>query len=400
MERQYIMSERAHFMCPNMNFGMLIELAGAYDGERFSAALDRLAQAHPFLRAVIAGEEGSDRLFYDVSDESRISPEVTDGKFDISEYESLMKKPRNIFEEGLLEVRVYKSPDSFEVLLFEHHLLTDGRGLLQLAEELADSYAEDRPVKYAEERLIADVSELPAGSELSGVSRLLVRRVNKQWKKEDHRVSYEEYADFVSRYNAKHRLEYKRYEVDDAEYQEMRKQCRDNGFTINDLLMAKMYIRTGAEKIIIAADIRDKLNIYNEGALGNYATAMGIVCRSKTADEVKKAGEVHKLVQKAIRDNRRLMQVLACYFAMEPTLLDAAAISGLGGFESRAASFVGGGMFGFAEPASYSITNLGKIENRNILSAVFLPPASPAAKLTLGVVTVNGKMSGCSSRCI
>lgn len=91
------------------------------------------------------------------------------------------------------------------------------------------------------------------------------------------------------------------------------------------------------------------------------------------------------------------MLVLACYFEMSPTLLDAAAISALGGFESKAGRFVGGGMFGFSNPSSYSITNLGKVENNNIKSMLFIPPASPAAKLTLGVVTLNGVMKACSS---
>ena len=54
-------------------------------------------------------------------------------------------------------------------------------------------------------------------------------------------------------------------------------------------------------------------------------------------------------------------------------------------------------MFGFSNPSSYSITNLGKVENQNIKSIMFIPPASPAAKLTLGVVTLNGIMRACSS---
>ena len=92
------------------------------------------------------------------------------------------------------------------------------------------------------------------------------------------------------------------------------------------------------------------------------------------------------------------MLVLACYFEMSPTLLDAAAISALGGFESKAGKFVGGSMFGFGQPKSYSITNLGKVKNENIKSIMFIPPASPAAKLTLGVVTLNGMMKACGSR--
>ena len=78
MQKQYILSERAHFMCPNMSFAVLIKLGGEYDSQRFSASLRQLAQAHPFLRAVVAYENGSDRLFFDVSDTSRISLTVSD----------------------------------------------------------------------------------------------------------------------------------------------------------------------------------------------------------------------------------------------------------------------------------------------------------------------------------
>ncbi|MCI5874363.1 MAG: hypothetical protein PUJ55_16640 [Clostridiales bacterium] len=91
------------------------------------------------------------------------------------------------------------------------------------------------------------------------------------------------------------------------------------------------------------------------------------------------------------------MTVLVCYAQMNPGLLDAAAISALGGFQSKAGTFVGGGMFGFGLGGGHSITNLGKLENNTIDSAIFIPPASTAIKKILGVLTVNGQMVICSS---
>lgn len=76
--------------------------------------------------------------------------------------------------------------------------------------------------------------------------------------------------------------------------------------------------------------------------LGNYATAMGIVCKSK------------------------------------------------------AAKFVGANMFGYEKRDGISITNLGSIHNPNIKEAIFIPPALPATIQTLGVLTVNDKMQLCS----
>lgn len=49
-------------------------------------------------------------------------------------------------------------------------------------------------------------------------------------------------------------------------------------------------------------------------------------------------------------------------------------------------------MFGFNPGTGVSLTNLGSIENKNLLSAVFIPPLSPSAKKVIGVLTTNGKM--------
>lgn len=86
------------------------------------------------------------------------------------------------------------------------------------------------------------------------------------------------------------------------------------------------------------------------------------------------------------------MLVLACYFTMEPTLIDAVAISSLGNFHSKAGKFAGDKMFGYATRNGYSVTNLGKIESDSIIEGFFIPPASPAMQKTWGVLTVNGNM--------
>lgn len=399
MKRQYLMSERAHFMCPNMHFGMVMELEKRYEKERVEETLYKMAEAHPFLKALIAYEEGTDKLYYKIMDESQISLLV---QSDISslwcDYKKVAEKEWDVFVNGLLKVYVYPRRDGMTVLFVAHHLLVDGRGLLEIAQEFADAYMGGITPTYVEEVLPESMEDLPPKSNLAGISKLLVKLANKQWVKENHTVSYEQYKSFVESYGKEHSVEYETYEVEAGEVAQMAKLCRENGFSMNDLLMAHMYLKTGTEKIIIAADIRSTLPMYKKGALGNYSTAMGIHCKSNANDVIELAKEVHKLVQKHLKNNRTLMLVLACYFEMAPTLLDAAAISALGGFESKAGAFVGQGMFGFGQMGSYSITNLGRVEHDSIKSLMFIPPASPAAKLTLGVVTLNGTMEVCSSR--
>lgn len=398
MERQYLVTERAHFMCPNMHFGMLVELRAEYDGNKIKETLEKMAKAHPFLRSVISYEEDGIRLYYDVKEESMVSLVEKESIDTIWEdYKSISKFEWNPFVNGLLKAYAYNNSGQTILLFVAHHLLGDGRCLLEIAKEFAECYVQNMEPKYVEETLIRTIDDLPEKSDLTGMSKLLVKRANKQWQTEGKRVGYEEYAAFVEKFAASHPVCLKEHSVSDEEFKKMVRLCKENGITLNDLLMAHMYIKTGTEKIIIAADLRKKLACYREGACGNYASAMGIVCKSKTTDVIKKAKEVHHIVRKQMSNNRKLMLVLACYFNMEPTLLDATAIAGMGGFESKAGAFVGGSMFGFSAPKSYSITNLGKIESESMLSAMFIPPASPAAKCTLGVVTVNDKMRLCTS---
>ena len=399
VKRQYLITERAHFMCPNMHFGMLMEIEKEYDKANVEATLNRMAEAHPFLKCLIAYENGTKQLYYKVTDLSKIDLVIKENISSLwVDYKNVSKQDWNVFENGLLKVYIYPQKLGMTLLFIAHHLLVDGRGLLEIAQEFANDYMGAIAPVYVEEALLESIDDLPQKSSLSGISKMLVNLANRQWEKENHAVSYEQYKRFVEEYSKKHPVEYGTYEVNDTTVAQMTQLCKTNGFSMNDLLMAHMYVQTGTEKIIIAADIRNIVSKYRKGALGNYSTAMGIHCKSKTTDVVEKAKEVHKLVQKHLKNNRKLMLVLACYFQMTPTLLDAAAISALGGFESKAGKFVGGSMFGFRQPKSYSITNLGKVLNDNIKSIMFIPPASPATKLTLGVVTLNGTMKACSSR--
>lgn len=393
------MTERTHYMCPNMHFGIVIEIDKMFDLIEVQKTLDRMAEAHPFLKSLIAQEEGTNKLYYRIMSTSQIMLFVRENEDTLWEdYQEVSSQGWNVFKEGLLKVFIYPKTEGIKVLFAIHHLLVDGRGALQIAEEFANDYVKQIHPVYVEEQLLESVNELPPKSALSGISKLLIKYANARWKKENHVVSHEQYYNFAMAYAKEHPVQHEMYTVDKDTVLQMNETCHENGFTMNDLLMAEMYQKVKTDKIIIASDIRNVIPNYHKGALGNYATAMGIVCKSKPADVTELAKKVHKIVKKHITNNQSRMLVLACYFEIDPTLLDAAAISALGGFESKAGRFVGEGMFHMGKPAAYSITNLGKLDNENMRSVMFIPPASPASKLTLGVVTLNGTMRLCSSK--
>lgn len=173
--------------------------------------------------------------------------------------------------------------------------------------------------------------------------------------------------------------------------------CKQNGVSVNDYLIAKMMLEDRTNKVVIAADIRNQTKCYRQGALGNYSTAFSVVVKKKEENIISLTKSVASIVSTICQHPQKEMLVLACYIHMQPELIDTVAISTLGDFESKAGAFIGKNMFGYGSQNGYSITNLGKIQSDVIANAIFIPPASPANKKTLGVLTVNGNMNICSA---
>lgn len=389
-------------MCPNMFFGIVISIHAAFERDILFKTCSAISEAHPFLRALLGHDE--DGYYYKITDENRVQlifkdVEVfgIDDEIIINEYDRLTKNEWDLRTEGMLKILVFRSGTKTILLFVFHHLLADGRGAFLLAEEFAKCYKNgDTPV-YVRENLISSKADMPRNSSLPFVSKLLVKRANKQWKKEKHVISYEEYIMLANKFLETDKIN-RTIKAESVEsFNEMVSNCHKRNISINDYLMARMYIDDKTDKIIIAYDLRDKLACYRKGALGNYSTAFSVVYKNRTDDVWKTAQDIHALVQKKISKPRDLYLVLQCYAELDGEVLDAAFAASRCGYESKAAQFIGSLFFGFAESRGYSITNLGKYDSDNIEEAAFLPPASPAIKKTLGVLTVNGKMFVCSS---
>lgn len=394
---QRIYTERAHLMCPDMFFGIAATIDSVSDNDRIIKAVDALSKAHPFLQSVLGHDEAG--YYYNNTNVNRIQVIIKDDAVSgiddpiiLREYNSLTKNEWDLRREGMLKILTLKNGDRTIFLFVFHHLLTDGRGALGLVEEFANCYKNSAVPDHVEEKLISSKDDMPENSTLSFVSRLLVNRANKQWKHEDHNLSYDEYLELANKYCGSDKIDRNvKIETADA-YKEMVEACHEHRVSVNDYLMAQMYLNDKTDKIIIAYDLRKKLSCYKQGAMGNYSTAFSVVYKSKTSDVWKAARDVHDLIKKITGNPRDLYLVLQCYADLDGELLDASFAAAKCGYESKAAGFIGTYFFGFAEPKGYSITNLGRFDSRNISGAVFIPPASPAIKKTLGVLSVNGRM--------
>lgn len=401
---QLIFTERAHLMCPHMNFGIVLSVRHPYGETRILETLKFLSSAHPFLQALLEYEIDRNLYGYRITDSSKIgirmkeqeiagidAPEIMD------EYRRLTSYEWNLFEEGMLKVSVWPAGEETCFLLVFHHLLADGRAALGLAKELADCYAWGRIPELAEEKLISSAEDFPKESGMPLISRMLVNSANKIRAKTRECVSYREYyaaaGDFLKNDPVRHAV----FRIDRKELNIIRNECRKHHVTVNDWLLARMMIEEHTEKVIMACDLRKQLACYNDGALGNYSTAFSVGIRTKERDPFILAGTLHKRVHRIMNHPRKLYLVLQCYANLDPAVLDAAWISCRGNYPSKAGKFIGSMFFGFDAAKGYSITNLGSVESGSMTEAFFIPPASPAIRKTQGILTVNGIMTVCSS---
>ena len=396
-DRKYLYTERAHYMCPNMHFGIMAEIGAEFDADGLIESIGVLKSAHPLMKSLIAEEQGSSNIYYEENPELEIPVMIkkADENWQ-TDYEAVSSAGWNVQKEALLKVFAYPSESGTRVLFISHHLLCDGRGLLQLVQEFADYYTNGVKPHFVDEKLIKSLDDLPGGSDLGFISKVLIKDANKKWHKEAHIVSYDEYLEFERGHDSKREIKREIRKVDGEELDTLLGLCRENGVSVNDYLVAKMMLDEGTDKVVIASDIRNKIKNYKNGALGNYATAFGVVVKKKSFEVMELAKSVDHEVKSIMRKPGREMLVLSCYFNMDPELLDAVAISTIGSFESKAGRFVGSRMFGYERRDGHCITNLGRIENDSIIEGVFIPPASPANRKAWGVLTVNKKMRICS----
>lgn len=399
-DRNYVYTERAHLMCPNMHFGIMARMNINYDGERVRESIIALQKSHPFLQSLIK-EADTGKFYYQFQDHLNI-PVAVKSEIELwqQDYEEISAQGWNVTKECLLKILLYPNEKEFKILFIAHHLLCDGKGLLQLAEEFAEHYVNGKMPQFAEEHLIEALYDLPANSDLSRISKLMIDGANRKWKKENQRVMYGEYIEFEKACIRKSKIEREIITVCDQELEQIQDLCRQHEVTVNDYLIAKMMLEENTNKVIIAADIRNQTKCYRKGAMGNYATAFSVAVKKKEDNIISLAERVASKVRNISQHPQKEMLVLACYMHMLPELIDAAAISALGDFKSKAGAFAGKNIFGYGSQNGCSITNLGKIQSDVVAEAAFIPPASPACRIIWGVLTVNQHMKICSSNYI
>ena len=102
-------------MCPNMGFAIALTVKSPYDENRIKETVGVLSEAHPFLNSLIGYEKESNAYFYDVTDSPKTELNLTGTEITgieapeiISEYDRIMGRDFDLFNEGMLKVSAWR----------------------------------------------------------------------------------------------------------------------------------------------------------------------------------------------------------------------------------------------------------------------------------------------------
>ncbi len=102
-----------------------------------------------------------------------------------------------------------------------------------------------------------------------------------------------------------------------------------------------MMIGDSTGKVIMACDLRNCLDCYNEGTLGNYSTAFQLGGTIEREDPFVLVGAVHEQIQKMMNRHANLYLLRQCYTNLDPAVLDAAFISYCRDYPNKAGKIIG-----------------------------------------------------------
>lgn len=387
-----VFTERAHLMCPSMHFGIAAAIARPFDETRIFEALEKLRACHPLLSSIISFEADGTPVYEKKADLAVPVHFMKDASSFLKEYEEITAAGWDVRTDCLLRFIACPDEEKTFVVFAVHHLLCDGKALLNLVEEFADVYTGNADCTKKEDKLILSPDDFDGRLQvpfmLSGISS----SANRKWAKEKRSVTYEQYRAFEKEYYREARFERTASSATEDELQGIIDACHLLKVTVNDYLIAKMMVEENTRKVLVGVDIRKYLKNHEDGAVGNFSSAYSVELHH-TDDVWLTAEKVSKAIAKIKKNPARELLTLALYTSLDQNLLDASAITSLGGFESKAALFIGDRLLGFRNAENHTITNLGKLESNIISDAWFIPPCSPSAKVIAGVITVNGVMN-------
>jgi NRPS condensation-like uncharacterized protein len=401
--KREIIIERMHLRGPHDNIKMLIRLETPIAEKKLREAVKKISITHPLLSSrVMMDAEGN--AFFTTDN----VPEIPIKRYEKINEESYMEV---IYQEDLDTIKTESGPLSRvifldhesnpEIIIYAHHVASDGLSLLYASKHLLEYLA--YPEKKAEIiEPITYTDELMERYPPNMVNKFMINRVNKKWRKRKRIFTEEEYQELL---RSSQRDHYIHISFSEEETNILRTKCRNENVTVNSALVTAMLSASRvapelkrSDEVAFAVSIRKMLEKDPGEACGLYAS--GVTLRMKYSAEDSfwdNARKAHSISREKLEDPDALFSRRTNSIMLDPSIYDALIFATFTDYSDK---MIEKFTDKIAKPNLGGImTNLGgtriprEYEGIRVSDVVFIPPASGGGILAIGASSIVGKLN-------
>lgn len=424
--REVTGEERRFLFSPNMHTSIVLRLRGTISVEALGNAVKKMLNTYPLFGARL--EWNDDGVHWSTTDGAAEVPiKLYPRESDDSWLQVLNKEhaiPLSPSKGPLTRFILINGNDASELIIFCHHIISDGRSLQFALREiflhLKDPNREPPTIPILPPQTL---ETLPDGISVGRLRSTMIGRYNNKWIEEGRTLFDEEdlhniWESFWK--NSEYCIE--TIELDKSTTQKLLEVSRKNEVTLNSTLnMALVRARSeaigsydGKPLVGSAIDTRERLRVDCSEAVGYYVGTSLLPFKYKDKsqfwDNVRK---YHKEMRKQM-EGKSLFDTTLTYSLLDPTIIDATLFMILGGqVESHQSRYTKISEFvkkkdGMAQkfrerteeisPDLIS-TNLGRLNlpddvlEIEIERVFFTPGASLTMELAVGLATISGRLT-------
>lgn len=385
-----IRSERTHLFEPDAVIDIMVELGGSPDTAQLKRAIDCAVRANESLNCkIVLAEDGT--AGYEKLPDPVYSVEIS--KKDWKEILSEQEKRAFALTSGEL-IRFFILNGGSSLLIMAHHFAGDGLSVVYLVEDIMTALS-GRRLRYQPLK-IATLDSFPKSSGLSPLTKLLLNKLNRDWRKTGKAFSFADYQTMFDRYWNGHRTFLCCDTLSPDEVGRLCAKAKQANISVNSLLTAAFL--QAFEKTAdtgFAVNIREKAN----RSMANYASGIAIRYRyDKNSSFLQNARKVHRRIYKKLNNVKSRYLVLQFIGIMEPTLLDAACMAVFGNYQNKTAEYLAHLIQYDNRPKDISISNLTKLDipqqygSYSIRQIAFVAPVIQNARRVFGIATLGNEM--------
>jgi NRPS condensation-like uncharacterized protein len=418
---------REYFRIPNY-VTLVARIMGDISKDDLEEILNKLTKVHPLMGVRVLVDDNNEAWFTN-KNVAPLSLKVITRKSE-EQWVEIIEDEYKIhfdFQNGpLIRFILLKSAEVSDLIIIAQHVICDGISLTNIVKDIIILLSEPDIIFRKIDAILPVAENFPAAKSLRfkwkhQIDKFFVTRLNRQWKKQRVLFDDEDYWTIIEANSQKFNYQIIAAALSQIETSALVNKCRQKDVTVNSaisvaFLAARESIRNYSSnenpRVQIAVNIRNKLKEPAENVFGFLASSISFEYKYNVNEDFwDNVGQFHQEVLEQLTGDGPLEDLIGCNI---PTLSEAVNFAVYGKWVSNDFSryekinnfiqeeknmAVEKSLEKIKNMPGLSVSNLGQItlskkyDNFRVHRLYFAGSPNPFMDLTIGAVTVDGRLS-------